>query len=293
MFKAVLNIYRQIYDNPLNKGRRIKAFGRFFRWQISSRLMKGPIAFPFVEDTSLLARNGQAGATGNWYSGLHELPEMGFVLHFLRENDQMVDVGANVGSYTILAAGGVGANVIAVEPVPQTFDILKSCVTLNKIENKTQLFCCGLSEAPGMLKFSSNQDTTNHVVEDDEEGSINVPVKTLDEICASQSPVLLKIDVEGHEAAVLRGGKETLGQSSLQAIIMETNGLGQKVGVTNEDLLNCLEGYGFVPTTYDPFTRSISVGVVTKTNTIFLKNPDEAESRCKASKSYSTINGYI
>jgi FkbM family methyltransferase len=42
---------------------------------------------------------------------------MAFVLHLLRPDHKFVDVGANVGSYTVLAAGAVGAEVICIEPV--------------------------------------------------------------------------------------------------------------------------------------------------------------------------------
>lgn len=46
------------------------------------------------------------GATGNVYVGLHEFESMGFVLHVLRSSSAFIDVGANVGAYTVLAAGG-------------------------------------------------------------------------------------------------------------------------------------------------------------------------------------------
>ena len=92
-----------IWSQPLNKDARLRAVLRFFRWQIASRLIKCSIAMPFVEDTLLLATSGMAGATLNWYNGLHEPREMGFALHLLRPGDLFVDVGANVGSYTVLA----------------------------------------------------------------------------------------------------------------------------------------------------------------------------------------------
>jgi hypothetical protein len=56
--------------------------------------------------------------TGNLYAGLHEFSEMGFLLHLLRQNDLFVDVGANLGSYTVLASAVCQARNIAFEPVP-------------------------------------------------------------------------------------------------------------------------------------------------------------------------------
>src|SRR4051812_14088428 len=98
-----------VWQHPLNAGSRWAALGRVARWQMASRLLTAPVALPFVEGTFLLASRGMTGATGNWYCGLHEVHDMAFVLHLLRDGDHFLDVGANVGSYTILAGGAVGA----------------------------------------------------------------------------------------------------------------------------------------------------------------------------------------
>ena len=45
-----------------------------------------------------MARKGMTGASGNIYFGLHEFEEMGFLLHFLREEDLFIDIGAYIGS---------------------------------------------------------------------------------------------------------------------------------------------------------------------------------------------------
>ena len=63
--------------------------------------------------------------------GLCEFDEMGFVLHFLRSEDLFVDVGANVGAYTVLASGVIGARTIAFEPNPSTFKYLERNIAEN------------------------------------------------------------------------------------------------------------------------------------------------------------------
>jgi hypothetical protein len=92
------NSLRFVMQHPLNARGRYKALRRVLSWQIASRLMQGPIAFPFVDRTQLFATRGMTGATGNWYCGLHEVSEMGFVLHALRPDDHFVDVGANIAT---------------------------------------------------------------------------------------------------------------------------------------------------------------------------------------------------
>src|SRR5438552_5096249 len=200
-----------VWNHPLNATGRLSALGRVVRWQVASRLIAGPIALPFVEDTSLFAMRGMAGATGNWYCGLHEVRDMAFVLHLLRPNEHFLDVGANVGSYTVLAAGAVGARVTAVEPIPEAFAHLARNIALNGLGARVRALQCGLSNAAGVLPFTSDLDSVNHVLAAGEElPSIEVPVRTMDDLVGRDVPVLMKVDVEGHEHAVLTGGSRTL-----------------------------------------------------------------------------------
>ena len=124
MLKHFIQLFRFAWNHPLNQGERRTAINRVIRWQLASRMMPGPIALPFVIGTQLFATRGMTGATGNWYCGLHEYEDMSFVLNALRPGDLFVDVGANIGSYSILAGGG-GARVIAIEPIPSRSAVLR------------------------------------------------------------------------------------------------------------------------------------------------------------------------
>src|SRR6185295_2090869 len=95
------------------------AWRRFLAWQISSRLLP-EVVVPWVHGLRLGARRGMTGATGNIYAGLHEFHDMMLLLHFLRPGDIFLDMGANIGSYSLLAAGVAGATAHAFEPDPQT-----------------------------------------------------------------------------------------------------------------------------------------------------------------------------
>src|SRR3954470_19452558 len=114
----LLQVARRIFSHPLNRGKRTSAFMRLVRWQLAARILpEAQFSLPYVNGSRLLITRGATGATGNFYCGLDEQDEMGFVLHVLRPGDVFVDVGANVGSYTVLAAL-LGARVVAVEPIP-------------------------------------------------------------------------------------------------------------------------------------------------------------------------------
>jgi FkbM family methyltransferase len=251
-------------------------------------------AFPFVDATRLFAKRGMTGATGNWYCGLHEVNDMAFALHLLRPDDHFVDVGANVGSYTILAAGAVGARVTAIEPIASTFALLEQNILLNKLSDRVRAVQCGASNAEASLRFSIDLDCMNHVVAMGENLShVEVPVTTLDKLLSNDAPTLLKIDVEGYESAVLGGATKVLSCETLLAVIIETNGSGSRYGVDDSTLISMLATYGFAPFSYDPFARQLNDSVDRSGNTIFIKQRITAQQRLREAKRYQLVNGSI
>src|SRR4029079_10392991 len=130
-------LIRAIWSHPLNRRfGRFAALGRFLRWQVSQRVHPRTVGLAFVNSSHLLARLGNTAATGNWYSGLDEPAEMGFALCVLRPGDLLLDVGANLGSYTVLAGAGVGCRVVALEPSSDTYKRLVANVRSNRIADR-------------------------------------------------------------------------------------------------------------------------------------------------------------
>lgn len=291
---ALTHLLTFVWNHPLNAGNKVAALGRVARWQVASRLLSSPIALPFVENTSLLASRGMTGATGNWYCGLHETADMGFVLHLLRPGDHFLDVGANVGSYTVLAAGAVGARATCVEPSPATFRSLQRNIALNGLSTEVHAWQGALSDSPGTLRFTEGLDTVNHVLAEGETGSaIDVLVRTVDDLVGCNVPVLIKIDVEGHERPVLLGAARTLADTRLLAVVMETNGSGARYGVGDDQLVSLMRGHGFSPYGYDPFGRQLLDATQTDGNTVFVRDRPAVEKRLRGSKRYRLINGTI
>jgi len=250
---------------------------------------------PYVDDTWLFAARGMTGATGNWYCGLHEVAEMAFVLHLLRPDDHFVDVGANVGSYTILAGGGAKARVTAVEPIPETFASLRRNVALNALDDRVSCHRLGLSAAPGTLRFTSGLDTVNHVLsEKEDEAFLEVPVVRLDDLIEkAEPPVLIKVDVEGHELAVLRGASKTLAHPGLLAVVMETNGSGARYGVSDDELRAEMAHHGFAPFGYEPFERCLMNATAPSGNTVFVRDCAAVETQLRMAPRFRLVNRTI
>lgn len=289
---SILETAAFVLRHPLNAGGRLRALHRLLRWQLVSRLAPGKIAVPFVGDASLFMKKGMTGATGNYYCGLHEQDDMGFTLHFLRPGDLFVDVGANVGSYTVLAAGGAHARVVSVEPIPETFRSLEDNVRLNRLDALVRCRCIGIADKPGILRFSSTDDTMNRIVDEDGDGVISVPVQTIDDVLAGECPMLMKIDVEGHEHKVLAGATTTLRDVRLGTVIMETNGLSDSQGHTKESLADIMQGLGFTLCHYDAIRRKLVPGQ-RGNNSIFVRDVVGAQARCTAAPRFTLVNGTI
>ncbi len=256
---SLIKVLRSITTHPLNEGQKLKAILRYARWQIASRLTSGAIVYEWVNGSKFLVSTGETGLTGNIYNGFQEYVEMAFLIHALRSDNLFIDVGANVGSYTVLACAAVGARGCCFEPVPGTYARLLENIRINHLYNRVRCLNVGVGSAAGVLDFSSDMDAGNRVLADGETRAdrIEVQVATLDSLLEGQSPALIKIDVEGYETAVLEGADETLRKPSLHSVIMEINGSGDKFGFDESQLFVNMSKYGFEAYTYAPLRREL------------------------------------
>lgn len=163
----------------------------------------------------------------------------------IKPGDICWDIGANIGFYTCLFASQVGDNgaVIAFEPASRTYGYLKENVSLNQFENVTvvnkglgdkqeqrTLYYseAGLAEGTASLKYTDGRAASERVTLD-----------TIDNLISEfPAPELVKIDVEGYQLEVLRGGEHFL-KIHAPLLIAEL----KDVGETNRDIFEEIENY--------------------------------------------------
>lgn len=276
-----------ILRHPLGRQRPVRCIANLVRWQLVSRLRPGPHLVSFAGGARLWARRGEAGVTGNIYVGLHELSEMCFVAHALRPGDLLVDVGANAGSYSILATAVAGARAVAIEPALEAIERLRANVALNRVEDLVKIAACAIGASDGEVRFSKGLDTVNHVVDADPAvvTSVCVPLRRLDAILSGDRPAIIKLDVEGYELAALLGAAEVLGQPTLRALVVE---LSREHGEAAAALLT---GQGFRPFIYEPFSRTLRPAspAIGQGNTLFARDLAELRVRLTEAPKLSVL----
>ncbi len=288
----LFSILKFITNHPLNRNNKFGAVMRFIRWQINIRLNPYPVIYPFTAKALLIINKGMSGATSNLYCGLHEFNDMGFLLHFLRADDLFADIGANIGSYTVLSAAHIGAQTISVEPVPATYSHLMRNIGINQVGDHVQPLNVALGAQAGFVEFTSTLGSTNHVAISGDKDKIRVEMRTLDDILVGRkTPALLKIDVEGFETEVINGAKNVLADSGLKAIIIELNGSGKRYGYDERKIHETFLAAGLEPYLYDPMTRTLTkAGTFGFHNTIYIRDIDFVTERVSGAEKL-TVHG--
>lgn len=211
-----------LLTHPMAKRQPVRTIGRILRWQLFGPRYQ-PIPVEFGQSSKLLVKKGMAGATGNVYYGLHEFDEMIFLLKVLRQSDLFVDIGANIGSYSVLIANEVGCRVKSFEPNPTTFRALVENIKLNDLFSVCETHQKGVGADSGNIGFTDGLDTVNHV--EFKAGAIEVPIVALDDLdWTFDGSIYMKIDVEGFESFVIDGGEKLFSSGKVALMMMELNG---------------------------------------------------------------------
>ena len=161
--------------------------------------------------------------------GVYEVQAVDFVLERLKPGATFVDVGANIGVFALPAARRVGRSgrVIAIEPSPFVFPYLKRNIALNELSNVRSVQCAAHSRDGETIPFYEAP------VEHFGMGSLGaqfhdspVPVlcRTLDQILNEEQIEkvdVMKVDVEGFEAAVFEGAEELLAGDKAPLVLFE------------------------------------------------------------------------
>lgn len=186
--------------------------------------------------------------TGKW-----EPTETHWTTRLVRKGDTFVDIGANVGYYTLLASHLVGEEgmVFAFEPDPVNFRILEKNVRLNGLTNVVLEQKAVSNENGSIQLFLSESNKGDHRIYQTEEGrpAVDVEAVKLDDYFAgySGSVDFVKIDTQGAEGVILEGMTELINGNDDIIIAVEywPSGL-QGLGYDSETFISLLRAHDFL-----------------------------------------------
>ena len=163
----------------------------------------------------------------------------------VRPGMTVFDVGANVGAYSLLFGQWVGSTgaVFAFEPSPAIRDGLRRHIQLNALEGSVRAVPAAVGAAPAQARFVIESTAGEGRLAGDRDSgapTIDVPVTTIDEFCASEklTPNVIKVDVEGAELEVLRGARATIHRTRgrLSLFVEMHPSIWRRSGLTAQDL---------------------------------------------------------
>jgi FkbM family methyltransferase len=184
--------------------------------------------------------------------GSFEHFETELALRDLAEGNVVVDVGANIGYYTLLFARrvGPGGHVYAFEPDPHNFDLLRRNVLQNGYTNVTCV-PCAVSERAGFVRLYRNAGNRgDHRIYDSHDGreAIDTQCISLDDffVDVDRAVNFIKMDIQGAEAQALRGMRHLLARSPGLRIVTEFWPRGMTLcGDNPRQFLDDLQALGF------------------------------------------------
>lgn len=250
---SYISFLNYIITHPFNKDHLIKTIFRIFWWKINQIFFKFSCIIEIVPNIKCICYpNDSLYSTLVMYQKFPEYGEMQFLLNTLRSSDNFIDIGANIGVYSLLASSRIkNGRIFSFEPSPKISGQLLENINLNLKTEGIKVINEVVSDKTGFVDFdiSSNPDY-NHISYSVKGKSIlRLKATTLDKFISENKinhVKLIKIDVEGAELLVLKGMENTLRSKLVDFLIVEINSEAMKgFGFLPQDVFKYLTAFDF------------------------------------------------
>ncbi len=242
MYKQIASLL-DVVEHPLNRKDKIKTLFRILWWKFNQYFLNIPAVVEIQDNVKCICYPDSSYSGLVVYKKLPEYYEMKYIANILENNDRFIDIGANIGAISLIAASRIGkkGRVYAFEPDINVLPRLRENVCLNDYKN-IEIFNKAVSDSVSRIKFVNEglSEVSHLAYSDNETVSVDsVKSVTLDDFVLTRKIKkikMLKVDVEGAEMKVLLGAKKALSRTSYLLIEMNKNSL--KYGYTFDQALN-------------------------------------------------------
>ena len=201
--------------------------------------------------------SSRRGFDGEWSFGTSETDTIKWI-DTMSEGSCFWDIGANIGVFSLYAALGKKAQVLAFEPAGGSFFVLNTNIELNRMSERITGYCMAFSDEtkldvlnmesihPGnsMQGFGTEINQFDQTIPTNScQGAIGFSIDDFVNIFSPDLPTHVKIDVDGTEADILRGGRRVLSAPSVKSAIVEIE--GDLNSVRNQEIMSLMTELGF------------------------------------------------
>jgi len=205
------------------------------------------------------------------------------ILSILRKDSVFLDVGANIGYFSVLSASKITqGKIFAFEPVPKTLSYLRRNIILNQLSARVYPQGAAVGNKDGFVFVTTNMHGRNRITPFRKKNCMKVRALTLDTFCREmniQRVELIKADVEGAELLVLKGGEKLISRNKPFLVLEAQENWMRRFGSNPQELFGFLhkQGYSYKLILQDKLTegtnyRDISADLKKTNNILFFHN---------------------
>lgn len=268
------SLYRFILKRPFFKGQ-----DRLFNFLFTQGLLDvgSKVTKPLNGDFVINCDTKTWIGARIFYIGDYETSLKAVFKDHIKEDDHVLDIGANIGFHTLYFAQLVGKQglVTAFEPIPFNFDTFKYNIGLNDYEN-IRAKAVALGNKNETLLIDVNEKSTNPGSFNlfNKGGQLSISCHIGDELIKNQQVDFIKIDVEGYEAFAIEGLANTIKQSRPKIVFEFDINFHQKTGLPNDYIFNFLAtlDYHFYKITRNGLVALQNFDIQTEENILALPN---------------------
>lgn len=263
---TIIQSFIKILNHPENQGRPLRTMGRVGWWKLNQLFFHLPAIVTLVDDTQIICEPASSYGSYVVYARYPEPLEMSFFEHYLRATDVVVDVGANIGAWSLIAATkSPQGTIIAFEPTPVA-NKLRANLRLNNFTN-VEVRSEVVSNKDGFEQFSIPKESEISHITTSKKGSRKLKAMTLDTLIAQHHQIkkidFLKIDVEGAEMKVLQGARKLFAKQKIELVLFEFGKKAANFGYTFADMYTFFDSqkfdlYEFVGNSLQPITSQFA-----------------------------------
>jgi FkbM family methyltransferase len=251
-----------IWNHPACKNQQFQSITKFLAWQAYKRITRKTLDFQVIPGVKLRCYPDSRSASAALYCGLYDYHDMSFLLRYLQPADTFLDVGANIGIYSLLAASILKqGQVHSFEVLPKNCQRFNINLALNQVNNVI-LHTIAIADRPGEILLNlAEGDSMPFITQQPTEHTISVKSDTLDNLLKHEptQPITLgKIDIEGAELLAFKGATSLLQKQSPPVWIIELLDFNQTTEHSPPSVVSLLQEFGYDLYSFDADTNQLS-----------------------------------